>query len=76
MTASAVMMHAYIEDPEGSTYCEPDDPDRSGWCVYVRRENGSDAFDAEDEQDFSAHFDAHAHAKALSVVLSLQLIEY
>jgi hypothetical protein len=70
------MMHAYTETSERSTYCEPDDRDRDGWCVYVREEVGGDAFDTHEEQDFSAHFDALAHAKALSVLLSLEIVEY
>jgi hypothetical protein len=76
VTARAVMLHAYIENSDGSTYCEPDDHNKSGWSVYVRDETGGDTFDTPEEQDFSAHIDAQAHAKALSVILSLQLIEY
>jgi hypothetical protein len=74
--ARAVMMHAYTENADGSTYCEPADPGKSGWCVYVRQEPGGDTFDTPEEQDFEAHPDALAHAETLATILSLEFVQY
>lgn len=78
---ATICMHAFMPDGEGgTTYCEEDDPELSGWCVYTRTddvENGEPGeFDLSAEMDFDTREEALVQAQARAAMRNCELFIY
>lgn len=79
--AVAVMLHAWVNTPEGDcTYCDPTEETPDGWCIYTRSDFDDAGlvapFDISDEQDFEDWESALAAGQARAAALGVQLHEY
>ena len=75
-----IVIHGYIEDDQGQTWCEMDDAELTGYTVYRRIPLPDDAidgaFDLVDEKDFLVLTDAEAYAAELSAGALKIFIDY
>jgi hypothetical protein len=70
-----ICLHPWADTEHGPTYAEDADT-ATGWCVYVREENGKGEFEVDYEEDFPSYDAALACAETLAEKYSADIFEY
>ena len=78
--ADIVGLHGWKMEDGNQTYCEPDDAELAGWCVYTRINDPvtpePGGLDVSDEQDFPTRDAAMVEAARRGAALNLEVREY